>query len=385
METMQPALKNGRNVWDRINMPKEEFDGRIGRVRAGMRERGIDLLLVYSRGLNNYGDAAYLTNFIIRLPRGTLVALPLAGEPAVFFEGGSRGIPSLQMTMAAGELKAASLLAKDCGKYLREKKWVPTTVGLAGLKGQMPFQQFRNLMGELEGCSIKEADDLIAGFRAEKSRLEIDEIRRAARIVGQLVAFLKESGFEGAGERTVEALLFRTARLEGAEDVRLLIAKPGDTNHAFRPLDDAPVFKGERIVFSLAVEYERYWAEAMRTFLFNGASFAEEPDNGLAAAYRELCDAAKPGVEIQTLARKAASLMGEKAMEAIYPYGLGCGIGLGHQEAPLLTEENQGKLKEGMTLSLRIASGRGNGFSVMGNTVLVAEGGGIILSVEPVK
>jgi hypothetical protein len=70
METMQPALKNGRNVYDMINMPKEEFNGRIERVRAAMAERGIDLLLVYTTGLTDYGDVAYLTNFVIRLPRG---------------------------------------------------------------------------------------------------------------------------------------------------------------------------------------------------------------------------------------------------------------------------------------------------------------------------
>jgi len=31
--TMQPALKNGRNVWDRVNMPESEFEGRVERVR----------------------------------------------------------------------------------------------------------------------------------------------------------------------------------------------------------------------------------------------------------------------------------------------------------------------------------------------------------------
>ncbi len=30
METMQPALKNGRNVWDRVNMPESEFESPRG-------------------------------------------------------------------------------------------------------------------------------------------------------------------------------------------------------------------------------------------------------------------------------------------------------------------------------------------------------------------
>ena len=113
METMQPALKNGRNVWDGVNMPEEEFEARVEKVRTVMAGRGLSLLLVYTTGLTDYGDTAYLTNFIIRLTRGTLVAIPLKGEVATFFEGGSRGLPSLKLTLTVGELLAAGDLPKD--------------------------------------------------------------------------------------------------------------------------------------------------------------------------------------------------------------------------------------------------------------------------------
>ena len=386
METMQPALKNGRNVWDGINMPKEEFEMRMKLVRAAIAARGLDLLLVYTTGLTEYGDTAYLTNFIIRLPRGTLVAVPQKGEVVTFFEGASRGLPSLKLTLAVGELSAVGDMAKESAKYLKEKKLIPGAVGLAGLKRRMPYQQYRTLMAELDGCAVKDADDLLAGFRMIKSVPEIDQIRRASRIAGQLIVFLKETTFEKTGERAIEAALYREARFEQAEDFRMLIARPGQADWSFRPADSAPVAKGDNVVLYLAVEFERYWAEAIRTFTFRGASFVEETSERLLTGPRQLCTSLKPGVTISTFCREAAALMGRKGIEALGPCGLGNGIGLGLREAPLLTEENPGELKEGMVLSLRVASADSDKFcSMVGNTVLVGKEGGLVLTREPVR
>jgi Xaa-Pro aminopeptidase len=386
METMQPALKNGRNVWNSINMPKEEFEARIKYVRAAMAARGLDLLLVYTTGLTEYGDTAYLTNFIIRLPRGTLVAIPQKGEVVTFFEGASRGLPSLKLTLAVGELQAVGDMAKESTKYLKEKKLIPGTIGLAGLRRRLPYQQYRTLMAELDGCTVLDADDLLADLRLIKSVRESDQIRRAARIVGQFIVFLKETTFEKANERAIEAALYREARFEGAEEFRMLIARPGQAGSSFRPADSTPVAEGDNVVLYLAVEFERYWAEALRTFTFRGGSFAEEKSEESLAGLRQLCTAMKPGVTISSFCREASALMGQKGFEALDPCGLGNGIGLGLEEAPLLTEESPGELKEGMALSVRAASADNDKFcSMVGNTVLVTGEGGLILTVEPTR
>jgi Xaa-Pro aminopeptidase len=387
METMQPALKNGRNVWDGINMPKEEFEARIKQVRAGMAARGLDLLLVYTTGLTEYGDTAYLTNFIIRLPRGTLVAIPQKGEVITFFEGASRGLPSLKLTLANGELQAVADMAKESTKYLKEKKLIPGTVGLAGLRCGLPYQQYRTLMAELDGCAVKDADDLLADFRMIKSVREIDQIRRASRIVSQLIVFLKETAFEKTAERTIEAALYREARFERAEDFRMLIARPGQPGWSFRPADSTTLTEGDNVVLCLAVEFERYWAEAIRTFTFKAGSFVEETSpGGIISGFRQLCTAMKPGVTMSSLCREAVALMGQKGFEVLGPYGLGNGIGLGLQEAPLLTEQSPGELKEGMVLSLRVASADSDkSCSMVGNTVLVTSAGGVVLTMEPAR
>ena len=47
METLQPILKRGRDVWDQINMPKGEFLQRVEKIREKMAGAGIDVLLLY--------------------------------------------------------------------------------------------------------------------------------------------------------------------------------------------------------------------------------------------------------------------------------------------------------------------------------------------------
>ena len=93
MQGMQPTLRNGRSIWSPINMPFEEFQSRIDILRSKMAEHRIDVLLAYGYAFNHYGNPCYLSNYVIRLPRGSLVALT-PGDVTLFFEGASRGLPS---------------------------------------------------------------------------------------------------------------------------------------------------------------------------------------------------------------------------------------------------------------------------------------------------
>src|SRR5512136_2792365 len=107
METMQPTLKSGRYAWDRINMPVEEFQERVWRIRKAMKKEGIDLLLLYGNGFNEYGNYSYLSNTITRLPQGSLVAVPLKGDLTLMFEGASRGVPSVKKMTWIDDIRAS--------------------------------------------------------------------------------------------------------------------------------------------------------------------------------------------------------------------------------------------------------------------------------------
>jgi hypothetical protein len=69
----------------------------------------------------------------------------------LFFEGASRGLPSLLATTWVKELKAAGNVAKECAKYLKEKGLVSCTVGLGRFSEMMPYQSWAANSVELGG------------------------------------------------------------------------------------------------------------------------------------------------------------------------------------------------------------------------------------------
>src|SRR3990170_5308428 len=65
---------------------REEFQKRLSKVRQGMREKGLQTLLVYDSGRHNFlrmNYVAYLTDFISVGPE-TMLTLPLEEAPVLY-------------------------------------------------------------------------------------------------------------------------------------------------------------------------------------------------------------------------------------------------------------------------------------------------------------
>jgi Xaa-Pro aminopeptidase len=379
METMQPALKNGRNVWDRVNMPENEFENRVERVRAQMKKHGIDLLLLYGKGLNEYADPCYVSNFVIRLPRGTIALVPLEGPVVLFFEGASRGLPSLLATTWVKELKAAGNVAKECAKYLKEKRLVPCTVGLGRFAEMMPYQEFRALKEGLAGCTIKDSRRIVPTLRMIKSARECDEIRRAGRIVKKAFDLVASACSTGMSEQFLEAMVRKHARFEGAEDVRVAFALANE-KRSFGPPENRAIPQGHALTLYVAVEFERYWAEGVRTFVANETSFSEIASD-VTAVYSRVLETVKAGNAVSHVYKAIVDEARLSGFELLSDYGVGNGIGLSLNEAPIISEKGAQKLRDGMCLALRLGiKDKTYGSVMFGNTLLVGKNGAEVVT-----
>ena len=253
MQTLQPSIKSGRNVWNAEALPKEEFQSRVRRLQAAMAAKGLDLALVYGRAFNGKADQAYLTNFVVRLAGASAVAVPRQGSPTVFFEGAIRGLPSFKLTTWVEDLRASWDIGALCRKYLEETP--AKSVGLVGIRPQMPFKQYRALREALAGRQVSEHDSLVSDLRRVKSERELGRMRRAGAAVAAMFAAL--SGLKvKPTELAIDAEGRLAARLKGAEDVRLLLMRPGEW--ALRLAGDGPIAKGERILEYASAEMDRY-------------------------------------------------------------------------------------------------------------------------------
>lgn len=376
METMQPTLKSGRNTWDRVNMPAEEFHERVRKIRRKMIEGGIDVLLLYGNGFNEYGNYCYVSNFIIRLPQGALVAVPREGDLSLMFEGALRGVPSVKRMTWINDVRASGDVSKDCLNYLKEKNFVPSVIGFAGLERLMPNHQLQFLFDSLLDCKIVNSDNLLKELRMVKSPLEVFQIHRASRILARIFDFITHTPFPALNERVLEASVRLEARFEGGEDFRMMIAKLSEERGVFRPPEDRPIRSEDKMLIYLAVEFERYWAEAIRTLTFKDSSFAEAQPEQIKTLYEKVLDGMKTGKRMSQFYSETMTELEKASLDYLPDYGLGQGIGLSLKESPMIVGDDETTLKEGMCFSLRLgARGKEMGVAMMGDTLYLSRKG----------
>ena len=123
MDTLHTVLNRGRSVWDRARLPQDEFRRRLGAVRAGMKEREVDLLLVYGDSWK-YGNLAYVSHFIPK-NRGALAIIPIEGEPALVIQEPGRNNPFSSTLTWIQEVHSVGKFAQGVGEAIKVRSLKP--------------------------------------------------------------------------------------------------------------------------------------------------------------------------------------------------------------------------------------------------------------------
>lgn len=354
-----------------------------------MAERKISLLLIFGSGVNNCGDICYLTNFSTKMNISAVLILPFNGDPVLFFEGPSRELKTGQRitwiedirSSLSGVFSSSGSIAKDCIKFLNESKFIPSKIGLVGLRKFMPFNEYKNLIEGLKGCEIIETDEIFIELRMKKSEREINQIRRASRIIRNTFSFTLDLILDKVNERAIEAKLDWFTRLQGAEDTRILLASSRDLNWALRPSDDRIIHSGEEITFYISTMFERYWADGIRTFFLKDSKFIEVKNEKIDELYRNIIGSIKPGKSISDFFYETLVKIEKEGYIFISDYGLGNGIGLSLEESPFLNKDEINRFYSGMCFSFRLPiKDKDDNYIMIGDTLLINESGPEILT-----
>jgi Xaa-Pro aminopeptidase len=371
MQTLQPTLRLGRDVWDRAAMPIEEFHDRARRLREAMGHRGLDAMLLYGAGLNGCGHPTYLSNYIVKLPFSALVVLPREGEPALMFEGATRGRAAAQATTWIEDVRPCWNMADTCLAVLADRGLTEATIGLAGLPRLVPHEEWSRLAAGLVRATLVEAEDFVDRQRAIKSAREIAQVRRASQIVEQALTSAASKGATTADEACLAAVITREVRMLGAEDIRLLMARTDEADWAFRPAGEAAFADGDTVSVLLAASWERYWSEAIRTYVVRTDRLDLVWNGELDGRFRSLIAAATPGITVAESVRAAGAMLSASEQRSLAPYGLGHGIGVTPEESPVLAAGGPATIESGMCLVVRAVLTGDRGLVVHGDTVVV--------------
>jgi Xaa-Pro aminopeptidase len=246
----------------------------------------------------------------------------------------------------------------------------------------MPHDQLRSLTRSLERCKIIDADQIINGMRIIKSDREQDQIRRSSCIVSRAFGFLSNSPLPKPNEIILDANIDYAARIDGAEDIRILIAKPLESGWAFRPAEDVAITAGDRIIIYLAVAFERYWAEGIRTYEFQSSMLTDQTSDEAEAFFKHILGNITPGKKLSEFFDDALGDLGESYREDIEEYGLGQGIGLSLHEYPIIDRSASGCFEKGICFTLHLMSNdKGIGPYMKGETVLLSKENAEVLTI----
>lgn len=156
----------------------------------------------------------------------------------------------------------------------------------------------------------------------------------------------------------------------------MMIAKGSEERWVFRPPEERPLRPEGRVIIYVSAEFERYWAEAVRTFTLGDSSFVENQPEELKTLYGTLVDGMNTGKKVSQFYKEIMAKIKRTNFDTIPDYGLGQGIGLSPKELPVIDKEDRSTLKEGMCFSLRLGvRNKETGPTVIGNTVCLSKRG----------
>lgn len=226
---------------------------------------------------------------------------------------------------------------------------------------------FVNIEPTLEALrTIKDARELqilqqaaeMADFAVECGASLIKKGKSEQSIIAEIEYTLKKRGISEMSFSTMVLAGDKTASPHG---------KPGDRQ----------IREGDFVLFDLGVVVDGYCSDITRTFVYKHASpKQEEIYQTVLWAEEAAIQQAKPGMRIGDLDLVARTIISDAGYGDYFPHRLGHGLGISVHEAPSMSEDNNGVLKEGMVFTIEpgIYIPELGGVRIEDDVVLTAEG-----------
>ena len=354
----QSVLKRGCSTWDKQQMPEEEYRDRLEVVRQQMDQQGLDALVIYGDNYS-FADLCYLTNYFPKV-RGGIAVVPRNGAISLLLNIGSRDVPFAKTLTWIEDVRASNQVGGDGAKLLKEKGFEKARLGLVDSGQGFPLPQLEEMKSALPQVTWQNLHSLFQPIRLRKTSRELAAMGEAGRLLSEICQDAAAVIKPGRKEYEIVADIDRLARDKGAEDIRILAGEKRLNPPSFKQAASI----GTHWAVYFAVQHERYWAEAGRTYVLSSESKLQSAYQKAREIVAQMAAQLKPGNSVKAIEETARKQLGE-FYAAASNYGLGNGIGLNQWEAPFLNEDEARQvgspavgateLDDNMTLALRVA------------------------------
>jgi len=362
-----------------------EYEERLRNVRAGMRKRDIEALM-----LNSPENIYYLTGH--QTPGfymfQTLI-LPIDGEPTIVTreaeEPWVRARSWVKKTACYSDQEDPLKVVR---KVLVEQRLSRKKIGFekkSWFLTATKFEQFRKLLGDVK---FRDGSNIVENIRVIKSDSELSYMRRAARIVDKTMETTVAAIQEGVSENVVASEAYRAMVLNGSvyPGAHPYIVSGKRTGIMHANYEDKTIERGDQVFLEIPACVYRYHAAMMRTAAVGKPpekieKMAEASIKGLKKAIEVI----KPGVKSAEADHAVRSEVTGLGFANAFRHRTAYSIGIAFpptwgEEIAHIREGDPTVLKAGMTfhviLSLRTLELGGVGFS---ETVAITEDGAEVL------
>jgi Xaa-Pro aminopeptidase len=391
-------------------IPAAEYAERRERLRALARERGLDGLLVVSRGANgaDWGaDVVYLTNHYSAFPqipdrpgqwsgRGhSGLVMPVDEDGTLVVE-----VPDWRDDLVhVDDVRVALDLWAGLAVALRDRGLAGGRVGLIGRESLLHVAVER-IRAELPDLRLSWDDDLIEGLRRIKSDSEIALVRESTRVGCEMVEAFVSAAVPGATEADCVLAALQRGLPQGAFPLDIPVASGPNVDHflwARMPSWDAGrrLEAGDMIHPDMYGTVNGYFYDLVRTTVAGRTASPAQREvlEASVAVVEHIIDAVRPGVSCGELFDRGAEWLTEHGFAApgaetsdgvamlgqSYP-SFGHSLGLAWENPSLVAGESA-VLEPNMIIAVEAEVGRpGAGTGAFEHNVLVTATGHEILT-----
>ena len=387
-----------------------EYADRRARLRAAAADRGLDGLLVVSRGANgaDWGaDIVYLTNHYSAFPqipdragkwsgRGSSgLVMPVDEDGTLVVE-----IPDWREDLVqVGDVQVALDLWAGLAEALARRGLAGANVGLIG-RESLPHIAVDRITQAHPDISFAWADDLIEELRRIKSPAEQDLIRESTRVGGEMVSAFVAAAEPGATEADCVLAALNCGIPQGAFPLDIPVASGPHVDHFL--WDRMPSWNatrrlepGDMIHPDMYGTVNGYFYDMVRTTVAGrkATDAQREVLEASVAVVEHIVAGMRPGVSCGELFERGAAWLGEQGFPVpgaadsegvamlgqAYP-SFGHSIGLAW-ENPSIVPGEEAVLEPGMFMAVEAQVGRpGSGTGAFEHNILVTEEGVEVLT-----
>ena len=378
---------------DDARIPVEEYPKRLERLRAQMKRRGLDALLL-GTGMN----LAYFSGYpspAKNVSRPYFLLLPLRGDPVFISHSGHKAeaarfswiadvreyteLSRVPVELIADAMRERSVFGKNVGMELGFEQ----TLDISHLE----FCRLGDALGE---TNLVDASGVLWQLRMIKSPHEIACLREACRITAESYAATFSEAREGMLEREIFNAMYRRLNRPDTGSIFLVITS-GKRNYDLvtKPPEDRPVERGDMVWMDAGVTVSGYWSD------FSSAGVVGDPTKAQVHAqqtvHRITTDAVRmvrPGVKASDIARFCYARLDEldfpiTSSIAKLAVRIGHGVGLNLTEPPHIGVHDDTPLEAGMVITLEPGVATEWGTFHVEENVLVTVDGYEVLSESP--